>query len=129
MLIVGGMAVALDVLPLGVLILVFLAIPMFSARRQLATRRHLSEELSYAFDQDGVRLTAPSFSASLKWSLLREVRETKSAMLLYEGPNIAYIVPKRFFPSVGDLAAWRGAVAAWIKPKSIRSPGVFGRFC
>jgi hypothetical protein len=63
------------------------------------------------------------------WPLVKEVRETQSSILLYEGSNIARIVPKHFFPTVEDLAACKGLMSTYIAPKAIKPPGVVGRWC
>lgn len=121
--------VGTNLLPFSLLVLFWFVVPPISARRQLATRRYLSEEMRYSFDAKGIRLAAPSFTTSLKWSLLRAVRETKTSFLLYEGPGIARIVPKRFFSSEGELVIWKNAVTSWMAPKSIHPPGVVGKWC
>jgi hypothetical protein len=122
-------SVATNMLPFSLLLVFWFLLPPISGRRQLATRRYLAEEMSYSFDAQGVRLAAASFSTTLKWPIFRAIRETKSAFLLYEGTNIAHLVPKHFFPSERELAAWKSAVAAWIAPKSIHAPGFVGKRC
>ena len=121
--------IARNFLPYSCLVLFWLLIPLVSARWQLSKRPYLREEMRYGFDPEGVRLTAPSFSTFMKWSTIRAVRETKCAFLLYSAPNMAQVVPKTFFTSEGDLAAWRQAVGSWITPKFIRAPGFWRRWC
>ena len=125
----GNISAAQNILPFSILVLFWLAIPQISSRRQRATRRYLAEPISYVFDAEGMRLTAPSFSTSLKWSIFREVRETNSLILLYEAPNLAYIVPKRFLSSNGDVTNLKAIIASTIAPKVIRQPGFVGRWC
>jgi hypothetical protein len=122
-------SVATNMLPFSLLLVFWFLLPPISARRQLATRRYLAEEISYSFDAQGVRLAAASFSSTLKWSIFRAIRETKSTFLLYQGTNMAHIVPKHFFPSERELVAWKTAVAAWIAPKPIHAPGFVGKLC
>ena len=54
-------SVATNMLPFSLLLVFWFLLPPISARRQLATRRYLGEEMSYAFDAQGVRLAAASF--------------------------------------------------------------------
>jgi hypothetical protein len=117
-----------QMLPFSAWVLFLLLLPPISAKWQLSTQRYLSEEVTYSFGAEGVRLVAPSFSTSMTWPIFRAIRETKSAFLLYSAPQVAYIVPKKFFTSKPELVAWRHAVGAWIAPRSIRT-SAFGRWC
>lgn len=76
--------------PLSGLILFWLLIPYVSARWQASTRGFLREPMTYSFSADGVHMAGPSFSTSFAWRLVKEVRETQSSILLYEGSNIAH---------------------------------------
>ena len=125
----GWTSVATNMLPFSLLLVLWFFLPPISARRQWAARRHLTEEVSYSFDAQGVRLAAASFSATLKWPIFRVIRETKSAFLLYDGTSNAHIVPKRFFTSERELGDWERAVAAWIAPRSVQAPGFVGKRC
>ena len=119
---------AQNLTPLSVLMLVWLVVPHISARRQVATRAALCEPATYSFDAEGFRIKGQSFSSTSAWSNITRVQETKSAILLYSGPQIAQVVPKRFFPTEADLTTWRSAVSAWIAPKPIAKPGLIGRW-
>jgi hypothetical protein len=67
----GWTSVAANILPFSVLLMFWFSLPPISARRQLATRRYLTEEMNYYFDAQGVRLAPASFSATLKWPMFR----------------------------------------------------------
>jgi hypothetical protein len=118
-----------NMLPFLLMVALLFSLPLISARWALAKQPYLAEEMTYSFDAQGVRLAAASFSATAKWPIVRAIRETKSAFLLYEAPYAARIVPKHFFRSERELVAWKGAVTAWIAPKSIHAPGLVGKLC
>lgn len=115
--------------PLSVLILFWLVIPYVSARRQASTRGYLREPMTFSFSADEVHISGPSFSTSFAWTLVKEVRETQSSILFYEGSNIGRILPKHFFPTAEDLAACKALISTYLAPKAIKPPGFVGRWC
>jgi len=127
----GGkfLPLAQNLFPLSFLVLLWAVLPLISARRQFVTRPYLAEAVTYSFNAAGVQLTALSFSSSMNWAIFRAIRETKNAFLFYSASNIAHVVPKHFFSSEGEIAAWRAAVTAWMAPKSIEVPGIVGKLC
>jgi hypothetical protein len=120
---------AANMAPLSFLVLLWAVLPYYSARRQAATRRFLCEPLKYSFDAEGFHITATSFSTSMSWSTVKRIQETKSAILLYEASYLGRIVPKHFFQTEADLAAFKSFLVARISPKQIARPGIVGRWC
>jgi hypothetical protein len=86
--------------------LLFLGSPVLAARKQYRKQQYLREEMQYDFTNDGVGLQGPSFSTKIAWPLVQSVYETKTGFLIYQSPQSAWILPKRFFPT-GDTAVWK----------------------
>ena len=120
---------AINLAPFSVLMLFWLVIPYISAKRQVSNSGFLREPMAFSFSAAGVDMVGPNFSSSFAWPLVKEVRETQSLILLYEGPNSARIVPKHFFASVEDVAACKSLISNCISPKAFKSAGVAGRWC
>jgi len=117
--------------PSFVIFLLFLALimgfmPYRNARKQFAAQSFLREPITYVFTFETVSGTGPSASWSIAWNVLKRIQETRSLFLLYQGPNIAVIVPKRFFQSTAEMEKWRELCVAH---KRIDKPGVVGRWC
>jgi hypothetical protein len=109
--------------------LVIGVIPYRTARKQLAAQSYLREPITYVFTSETISGTGISASWSIVWNVLKRVQETESLFLLYHGPNIAVIVPKRFFQSPAEMERWCQLVLACIAPKRIEKPGLIGRWC
>lgn len=105
-----------------------IVVPRWAAKKQLKTQSYLREPVSYSFGRDGIEMNGQSVSSRMAWSTIREVRETKSLFLLYHAPNIAIVLPKRFFDGVDELERWRRLVAAAFS-KGISSSLPVGRWC
>lgn len=71
--------------------------PLFGAKRQFARQRYLREPMRYYFTDERLRLEGPNFSSEITWSLVQGVYETKTLFLIYQSPQLAWILPKRFF--------------------------------
>jgi hypothetical protein len=67
-------------------------------------------------------------SSDVKWTVVQKLRETKSLFLLYFAPNLAVIVPKRFFRDQAQMAEWRSLIQGGVAPKNISKPGLIGRW-
>jgi YcxB-like protein len=120
--------IAINMAPFSGLVLFWIVLPLLSAKAQLKSRPYFAEEIKYLCDADGVRLIAPSFATSMKWQIVRSVRETKGAFFIYSGPGTALVVPQRFFENEGEMVAWKEAVASWLAPKAIKPPGFLGKW-
>jgi hypothetical protein len=126
-------AMLMDATPFTLFLLLWVLLigvmPYRNARKQFATQSYLREPITYVFTSATVSATGASASWTLAWSVLKRVRETKSLFLLYHGPNIAMIVPKRFFQSPAEMEKWRQLVLESMATKRIEKPGVIGRWC
>jgi hypothetical protein len=119
---------AVPLLTLFVIWLALLAVtPYWNARRQFARQQYLRDPVIQTFSEDGIKSTGPSVSSELKWTVMQAIRETKSQFLLYYAPNQALLVPKRFFTSDAELAAWQEIVRAAMDGKNIKQ-SVIGRW-
>jgi YcxB-like protein len=78
-------------------LLLYFVVPFVAARQQYAKQQYLREPMRYQFTDEHVRLEGASFSTEVKWSLVQGVYETKSSLFIYQSPQGAWILPKRFF--------------------------------
>jgi hypothetical protein len=117
------------ILPCSFLLLWAGLMPYRLARKQFATQNHLREPVTYIFTTATIQGRGTGFAWRIEWNLLKQLRETKSLFLLYHGPNIAVIVPKRFFQSAAEIEAWRQLTLACLTSKKIDGPGIVGRWC
>jgi hypothetical protein len=127
-LIEGGTVLIANVAPLSGLVLVILVLVYFGATRQWKNRPFILDPCRWTFDANGPQQKAKSFSAQFGWSTVASVRETKSLILLYEGKNMARIIPKRCFESSAALAEFKELLTQHIAPKKIVGPGPIGRW-
>lgn len=101
----------------------------WSARRQFAKQRYLREPMRYLTSEERVGLQSPSYSSEVDWAMIQAIYETKSLFLIYTAPQVAWVLPKRFFWGDEQRAlAWKqfamrklagrfhqpGTVAAWL---------------
>jgi YcxB-like protein len=108
--------------------LLILSGPYLFARRQYKRQTYLREPMQYLFTNDQVRLKGPSFSCELSWSLVQRVRETQRMFLVYQSPQIAWLLPKRFFSDQASTEAWKSFVISRLSKQSLFSePGFIGR--
>jgi hypothetical protein len=104
--------------------------PYFNARRNFAQHRELQEPTTYTFNAEGIVVTSPSSTWRIDWGLVKRVRETKSAYIVYRSPRLAaMLVPKRFFRSESEMTQWQQIVTARIIPRRIEKPGFMARWC
>jgi hypothetical protein len=109
-------------------LLFLLYMPTRQARKQHRSQKYLHEPITYRFSREGVSGTGPSISWKLTWDIFKVVRETKSLFVMYQGPNVAIVVPKRFFADPSAVDEWRRLVSSSMS-KAIEEPGVAGRRC
>ncbi len=119
---------SLFVLCFVVWLCLMLLLPKTAARRQFASQSLLSEAGSYVFTSDEIEYSGKSARSQMLWSVIREIRETKSLFLLYHAHNLAMILPKRFFLDAQQMAAWRSLAGSKFA-KGIPAPGPIGRWC
>ena len=121
--------------PFGFLLVAWIIVvagvaPYFSARRNFAQHQELREPTTYTFNDEGIVAAAQSSTWKIDWGLVKRVRETKSAYVVYRSPRLAaMLVPKRFFRSESEMTQWRQIVAARIIPRQIEKPGLVARWC
>jgi hypothetical protein len=119
--------------PLALFLFVSVFIIVFNprqrAKRVFETQRDHGEPITYVFNSQTVSCIGVTASWSIAWSVVWRFRETKSLFLLYRGPNLVEILPKRFFRSPGEMERWRQLVSASVDPKLIEKPSLVGRWC
>jgi hypothetical protein len=129
----GWTPVIKNALPFLLLLLLWFILlgimPYRNARKVLASQAYLREPIAYTFTDEAISGTGPSTQWRIAWSVVKRIRETKSLFLVYQAPNLAIIVPKRFFQNHSHLDSWRQLVAAQVGSKCVETPGFVGRFC
>jgi len=96
--------------------------PFLAARKQYRKQQYLREEMQYDFTNDGVGLQGPNFSATIAWLLVQSICETKTGFIIYQSPHLAWILPKRFFPT-SDIEGWKMFVRERLtSPTLLRGP-------
>ncbi len=104
-------------------------LPYRGARRNYTAQKDLGAPSTWVFTSETLTRTTPNgFSASV-WSAVIRLQETRTLFLLYIGPSIAEIVPKRFFQSPAEMDQWRQMVLSCVAPKQIEGSGLIGRWC
>jgi YcxB-like protein len=103
--------------------------PYQRAKKQYAAQNYLREPVRTSFAAEGISSEGSGISSKVVWSIVKQVRETKSLFLLYYSANMALIVPKHFFEAPDQMDQWRQLVAASIDPKLIEKRGLVGRWC
>jgi len=104
-------------------------LPYVNARRSFAQFPELREPTTYTFNAQGIVATRKSSTFRIDWVLVKRVRETKSAYIVYRSPRLAaMLVPKRFFRSESEIRQWRQIVTARINPRQIENPGLVARW-
>jgi hypothetical protein len=101
--------------------------PYRAARRQYRSQQYLREPMQFRFTDDGVQLQGPNFVSKLSWVLVQRVYETRTAFLIYQAPQVAWILPKRLFSSNAEIQSWKEFVVGQLaKPELYHRPGWVG---
>jgi hypothetical protein len=104
--------------------------PYVNARRSFAHLTELREPTTYTFNAEGIVTAGQSMTWRIDWGMVKRVRETKSAYIVYRSPRLAaMLLPKRFFLSEAEMTLWRDLVTACIVPRQIEKPGFIARWC
>jgi hypothetical protein len=84
--------------------------------------------MRYHFTSERIRLEGANFFSEINWPLVHGVYETKGAFLIYQSPQAAWILPKRFFwGEEREVERWRQFVIQHLtKPGLFRRPEVLG---
>jgi hypothetical protein len=122
-----------NVQPLLILFALWLALlfaaPDIQARLIFSRQPYFRYPMTQTFTSTGYETKGTGFSSEVSWGILRNVRETKSLFLLYHTPQMALVVPKRFFVSDEQMETWEEAVTVGIAPKKLSKAGWVGRLC
>ena len=103
--------------------------PLRAAKRKFVGLKWLGEATTFTFEAEGIRMASASFSSETRWSVVKEVCETKSLFLLRSGEQSAITLPKRFFASAAEIDAWKELVQAQMKCRRIAVRGIAARWC
>ena len=104
--------------------------PYFAARRTFAQHQELREPTTYTFNAEGIVAATQSADWRIDWGLVKRVRETNSAYIVYRNSTLAaMLVPKRFFRGESEMTQWRQIVTNRIIPRQIEKPGFVARWC
>ena len=86
-------------------------------QRDFQKHAHLGKESRLRIDDEGISITNDVSSASNRWALYSSFRETNSLFVLYQGPRLFEMIPKRAFGDA-DLPRFRDLLTQEIsKPK------------
>ena len=123
--------VAINAMPFYLLLvlwcLVYVYCPYAMARKLFKTSSLIRTQQMYRFSRRHIHTAGPDSSGEISWTALWAVRETRSMFCLYLNEYSALVIPKRFFGSSDDEAAWRQLVEKQVAPKKISSPNIVGR--
>jgi hypothetical protein len=100
---------------LGIIVYAQLRRPAAGARA-IAAMRDGERDVSYRFDEHGLRIKTAASDASLSYSMLHRFVDGESAFLLYTQERIAQIIPKRAFDS-GQIERIRHWLGTQVKPR------------
>ena len=129
----GWRQVLTNALPFFALLVLWLlllgAMPYRNARQALTAQTYVREPITYTLTDETISAAGPSVRWSLAWNVMKRMCETKSLFLLYHAPNLAVIVPKRFFQSASEMQAWRQFVSVHLDSKRIDKPNFVARLC
>jgi hypothetical protein len=56
----------------------------------------------YIFDNSGIHIEADGRSVTTLWSRVVAIKDVSKLFLIYTSPKLAYVIPKRYFPSRRD---------------------------
>lgn len=101
----GGAGKALPDFFVPVFVLIaFPCIFYFTAKKNYASNKRISEPVEYRFDKDLLVIKGESFTAELTWDKIHKVSQTKKLLLIWQTPQLVNIIPKR------DI--WEGDILA-----------------
>ena len=109
-------------------LILIVVLPYWGARRQLKRQPYLAGEGRYQFTPESIAARFPRITSDLQWSAVQRIRVTKSLFLIYYGPSIAILVPRRFFVGEAQLRDWMEIVPPALMPKGGWTPSFFGRW-
>jgi hypothetical protein len=102
----------------GIFFLVWLWLILFvQSRRMVKTVPNMKGPIRYEFDDAGVLIVALHASTEMQWASILQWKENKNVFLLYQSPQLAQIIPKRFFGNEQDVMAVRELLRTNISKK------------
>jgi hypothetical protein len=129
----GWRQIFTNALPFFALVVLWLlllgAMPYRNARKALTTQSYARETITYTFTDEVISAAGPSVHWSIAWSAMIRMRETRSLFLFYHAPNLAVLVPKRFFQNASEMQEWRRFVSTRLDSKRTDKPGLVARLC
>ena len=103
-------------------VLLILVGPFVRARKQYRQLQYLREKMQYHFTSDELGLNGPSFSGNIAWKLVQKVYETKTLFVIYQTPEQAWVLPKRFFGDQDEITVWKEFVIAHLTNPQLFQP-------
>lgn len=116
----GGWNLGIAIVMPIVLAYVLFISPFFAARKYLQRNPSVAGPITYVFSEAGIEISTSQSQSQLKWTVIREARETSSQFLLYPQTVIAHIVPKRFLNDPSDSDTLRTFIRANVKKFKLR---------
>ncbi|TCR70236.1 YcxB-like protein [Bosea sp. BK604] len=85
-----------------------------ATRRLFRQQKTLHRPMSYSWSQAGLKVSSENGEWLFAWADYLELAENGTIMLVYEGPRLFQMLPKRFFTSeqLADLRRHAGKLAA-----------------
>jgi hypothetical protein len=75
----------------------------------------LFDERTYAFDDQGIKVTSENSSNSYKWQSITRIAENETTFYLYVSSLQAILVPKRFLETQEQVDAFRTYIESFVK--------------
>ncbi|HBC45668.1 MAG TPA: hypothetical protein DCZ43_01340 [candidate division Zixibacteria bacterium] len=70
---------------------------------------------TYSFSDSGIHIDTNERGVTTPWSRVVEIKDIDRLLLIYTSPNLAYIIPKRYFPSSEEQARFIALLLGRIK--------------
>lgn len=92
---------------LPALVLFMLGSTYLSARTNMASNKSVQEVMHYTFSDHGIAAVAQSSSMHTNWNNILRAHETNNSFLLFISRNQIYIIPRRCFQDVEQIARFK----------------------
>jgi hypothetical protein len=73
--------------------------------------------MQFQIGTDGIGIQNACFSGHYTWAAFYDVVETNSGFVLYVGPAVYWLIPKRVFADAVQMDQFRGMVSQYKRPK------------
>lgn len=74
-----------------------------NAKRQMLSNPIFKHSITYTFTDEGMDISQYVNSTTLKWDMIKKVRETSKSLLFYINEEQAFILPKRMIESIEEF--------------------------